>query len=194
MVQAEHLRLSTLLLQHISTKPPTSFQRHRRKLGRLSGGSGTLDVATDDGRDSDETFASEQPQGSLCEEIHGLLRVMWSGKWAVVTPHTVLTAVWSHVPAFRGYCQQDAQEFLWYVYPSLSPSLSLSIFLYRIVVVVIVVVVSELLRCLHDELSRSPASLTITLSHPHRDVVAVRELLPSLFQGELSSEVSIQSG
>ena len=75
---------------------------------------------------------------------------------------------------------------------------SLSIFLYHIVVVIVVVfvivVVSELLRCLHDELSRSPASLTITLSHPHRDVVAVRELLPSLFQGELSSEVSIQSG
>ena len=81
------------------------------------------------------------------------------------------------------------------IHLSLPPSLS--IFLYHIVVIVIVVVVvvvSELLRCLHDELSRSPASLTITLSHPHRDVVAVRELLPSLFQGELSSEVSIQSG
>ena len=53
--------------------------------------------------------------GSLCEEIHGLMRVMWSGKWAVVTPHTVLTAIWHHIPTFRGYCQQDAQEFLWCV-------------------------------------------------------------------------------
>lgn len=51
--------------------------------------------------------------GSLCEEIHGLMRVMWSGKWAVVTPHTILTAIWHHIPTFRGYCQQDAQEFLW---------------------------------------------------------------------------------
>ena len=52
---------------------------------------------------------------SLTQEIHGLMRVMWSGKWAVVTPHTVLSAVWTHIPSFRGYCQQDAQEFLWYV-------------------------------------------------------------------------------
>ena len=50
---------------------------------------------------------------SLSQEVHGLMRVMWSGKWAVVTPHAVLNAVWRLVPAFRGYSQQDAQEFLW---------------------------------------------------------------------------------
>ena len=49
--------------------------------------------------------------------------------------------------------------------------------------------VSELLHRLHEELCQSPPGLTITLSHPFRDVVALRELLPSLFQGELSSEV-----
>lgn len=52
---------------------------------------------------------------SLCRELHGLMRVMWSGKWAVVTPHTILTSVWQHMPSFRGYCQQDAQEFMWSV-------------------------------------------------------------------------------
>ena len=49
----------------------------------------------------------------LSQEVHSLMRVMWSGKWAVVTPHAVLNAVWRLVPAFRGYSQQDAQEFLW---------------------------------------------------------------------------------
>uniref|UniRef100_A0A8B9TJZ6 Ubiquitin carboxyl-terminal hydrolase n=1 Tax=Anas platyrhynchos TaxID=8839 RepID=A0A8B9TJZ6_ANAPL len=38
---------------------------------------------------------------SLCHELHTLFQVMWSGKWALVL-----------IPAFRGYAQQDAQEFL----------------------------------------------------------------------------------
>lgn len=53
------------------------------------------------------------PPCRLSQAVHSLLRVMWSGKWAVVTPHAVLNAVWRLVPAFRGYSQQDAQEFLW---------------------------------------------------------------------------------
>ena len=52
---------------------------------------------------------------SLCHEMHRLMRVMWSGKWAVVTPHTVLNSVWRLIPTFHGYTQQDAQEFLWWV-------------------------------------------------------------------------------
>lgn len=48
----------------------------------------------------------------LCHELHMLLRVMWSGKWAIVSPHGILSAVWQLIPSFRGYCQQDAQEFL----------------------------------------------------------------------------------
>ena len=51
---------------------------------------------------------------------------------------------------------------------------------------------SELLHRLHEELCQSPPGLTITLSHPFRDVVALSELLPSLFQGELASEVSYE--
>uniref|UniRef100_A0A8B9TKF8 ubiquitinyl hydrolase 1 n=1 Tax=Anas platyrhynchos TaxID=8839 RepID=A0A8B9TKF8_ANAPL len=33
-------------------------------------------------------------------------------KWALVSPFAMLHSVWSLIPAFRGYDQQDAQEFL----------------------------------------------------------------------------------
>lgn len=49
---------------------------------------------------------------SLCEELRALFHVLWSGKWTVVSPNTLLQAMWSYIPAFRGYSQQDAQEFL----------------------------------------------------------------------------------
>lgn len=48
--------------------------------------------------------------------MHGLLRVLWSGKWAQVSPHGFLHAVWKAIPAFKGHLQHDAQEFLWYVF------------------------------------------------------------------------------
>ncbi|XP_034019047.1 ubiquitin carboxyl-terminal hydrolase 44 [Thalassophryne amazonica] len=49
---------------------------------------------------------------SLCQELHTLFQVMWSGKWALVSPFAMLHSVWQLIPAFRGYAQQDAQEFL----------------------------------------------------------------------------------
>ncbi|KAL3842436.1 hypothetical protein ACJMK2_020453, partial [Sinanodonta woodiana] len=49
---------------------------------------------------------------SLCRELHGLLRVLWSGKWAQVSPYAFLSAVWHAIPVFKGYAQHDAQEFL----------------------------------------------------------------------------------
>ena len=50
---------------------------------------------------------------SLSHELYALFRVMWSGKWALVSPHAMLNAVWRMIPFFKGYAQQDAQEFLW---------------------------------------------------------------------------------
>jgi len=49
---------------------------------------------------------------SLANELSALLRVMWSGKWAVVSPHQMLSAIWTRMPFFKGYTQHDAQEFL----------------------------------------------------------------------------------
>ncbi|XP_051028617.1 ubiquitin carboxyl-terminal hydrolase 44 [Acomys russatus] len=52
------------------------------------------------------------PSSSLCHELHTLFQVMWSGEWALVSPFAMLHSVWKLIPAFRGYAQQDAQEFL----------------------------------------------------------------------------------
>ncbi|ESO97065.1 hypothetical protein LOTGIDRAFT_176534, partial [Lottia gigantea] len=49
---------------------------------------------------------------SLWHELHGLLRVLWSGKWSQVSPHGFLHTVWNRIPMFKGYSQHDAQEFL----------------------------------------------------------------------------------
>ncbi|XP_077017891.1 ubiquitin carboxyl-terminal hydrolase 49 [Tamandua tetradactyla] len=62
-----------------------------------------------------ELIQNKEPNSkhiSLCHELHTLFRVMWSGKWALVSPFAMLHSVWSLIPAFRGYDQQDAQEFL----------------------------------------------------------------------------------
>lgn len=39
-------------------------------------------------------------------QLHALLRVLWSGKWAVVTPFALLEAIWKFVPRFKNYQQQ----------------------------------------------------------------------------------------
>uniref|UniRef100_A0A3Q2NYC9 Ubiquitin carboxyl-terminal hydrolase n=1 Tax=Fundulus heteroclitus TaxID=8078 RepID=A0A3Q2NYC9_FUNHE len=59
-----------------------------------------------------EPRCSTRQQMSLCHELHTLFRVMWSGRWTLVSPFAMLHSVWNLIPAFRGYDQQDAQEFL----------------------------------------------------------------------------------
>ncbi|KAL7843817.1 hypothetical protein AOLI_G00253290 [Acnodon oligacanthus] len=59
-----------------------------------------------------EPRCSSRQQMSLCHELHTLFRVMWSGRWTLVSPFAMLHSVWNLIPAFRGYNQQDAQEFL----------------------------------------------------------------------------------
>ena len=52
---------------------------------------------------------------SLSEELYRLFRVMWSGRWAIITPHALVLAIWRFVPRFACYQQQDAQEFFTYL-------------------------------------------------------------------------------
>ncbi|XP_035532358.1 ubiquitin carboxyl-terminal hydrolase 44 [Morone saxatilis] len=86
-----------------------------RKGFQTSSGSGAgLSGGASRGR-SMELIQPKEPSSkhiSLCHELHTLFQVMWSGKWALVSPFAMLHSVWQLIPAFRGYAQQDAQEFL----------------------------------------------------------------------------------
>lgn len=85
----------------------------QRKGFQSGSGSGLIGGASR-GR-SMELIQPKEPSSehiSLCHELHTLFQVMWSGKWALVSPFAMLHSVWQLIPAFRGYAQQDAQEFL----------------------------------------------------------------------------------
>ncbi|KAM4712189.1 ubiquitin carboxyl-terminal hydrolase 44 [Anableps anableps] len=86
---------------------PLSQRKGLQSTSGLSGGASR-------GR-SMELIQPKEPSSkhiSLCHELHTLFQVMWSGKWALVSPFAMLHSVWQLIPAFRGYAQQDAQEFL----------------------------------------------------------------------------------
>ncbi|XP_028394240.1 ubiquitin carboxyl-terminal hydrolase 44-like [Dendronephthya gigantea] len=70
----------------------------------VSANHSSLNESSDSGEQNKKVFFSD--------ELHALFRVMWSGKWAIVTPLAVLHAVWKLIPSFLGYSQHDAQEFL----------------------------------------------------------------------------------
>ncbi|XP_039730006.1 ubiquitin carboxyl-terminal hydrolase 44 [Pteropus medius] len=83
------------------------FSRHPSLSSRLTGG-----VSKSRKMELIQLRESSSQYISLCHELHTLFQVMWSGKWALVSPFAMLHSVWRLIPAFRGYAQQDAQEFL----------------------------------------------------------------------------------
>uniref|UniRef100_A0A8C9T4K8 Ubiquitin carboxyl-terminal hydrolase n=1 Tax=Scleropages formosus TaxID=113540 RepID=A0A8C9T4K8_SCLFO len=94
-------------LQHPPSPPAAVPRKGPTLVSGLSGGAPR-------GR-SMELIQPKEPSSkhiSLCHELHTLFQVMWSGKWALVSPFAMLHSVWQLIPAFRGYAQQDAQEFL----------------------------------------------------------------------------------
>ncbi|XP_056093953.1 ubiquitin carboxyl-terminal hydrolase 49 [Rhinichthys klamathensis goyatoka] len=84
----------------------------------VGGGARTLATLVQPSLSSAELVQPKEPRSSsrqkmsLCHELHTLFRVMWSGRWSLVSPFAMLHSVWNLIPAFRGYDQQDAQEFL----------------------------------------------------------------------------------
>ncbi|KAL1922380.1 uncharacterized protein VTP21DRAFT_9919 [Calcarisporiella thermophila] len=52
---------------------------------------------------------------SICSEFCYLLREIWSGESTVISPNSFFTTLCRAMPIFRGYQQQDAQEFLRYL-------------------------------------------------------------------------------
>jgi len=59
-------------------------------------------------------------------QMHRVLRVLWSGRWAVVTPTSLILAVWRFMPQFRGYQQHDAMEFYQMLTSALDDELQVS--------------------------------------------------------------------
>ncbi|XP_046879010.1 ubiquitin carboxyl-terminal hydrolase 44 [Hypomesus transpacificus] len=115
LTQALELLASAVHGQLVGTVPlpggQPSYQLAQRKGPQMGAGlSGGASRAR-----SMELIQPKEPSSkhiSLCHELHTLFQVMWSGKWALVSPFAMLHSVWQLIPAFRGYAQQDAQEFL----------------------------------------------------------------------------------
>lgn len=100
---------------------------------------------------------------SLCHELHTLFQVMWSGKWALVSPFAMLHSVWRLIPAFRGYGQQDAQEFL-----------------------------CELLDKIQHELETTGTKLPALIPTSQRKLIKqVLNVVNNIFHGQLLSQVRI---
>lgn len=106
---------------------------------------------------------STRQQMSLCHELHTLFRVMWSGRWSLVSPFAMLHSVWNLIPAFRGYDQQDAQEFL-----------------------------CELLDKVQQELDNDGSKQRIVIPLTKRKLSKqVLKVLNTIFHGQLLSQVSV---
>ncbi|XP_006750900.1 ubiquitin carboxyl-terminal hydrolase 49, partial [Leptonychotes weddellii] len=153
--------------------------------GRPAGGSATELSARSDGAEacereglcfnggasisrSLELIQNKEPSSkhiSLCHELHTLFRVMWSGKWALVSPFAMLHSVWSLIPAFRGYDQQDAQEFL-----------------------------CELLHKVQQELESEGTTRRILIPFSQRKLTKqVLKVVNTIFHGQLLSQVTCVS-
>ncbi|KAJ1068394.1 hypothetical protein K5549_005090 [Capra hircus] len=115
-----------------------------------------------------ELIQNKEPSSkhiSLCHELHTLFRVMWSGKWALVSPFAMLHSVWSLIPAFRGYDQQDAQEFL-----------------------------CELLHKVQQELESEGTTRRILIPFSQRKLTKqVLKVVNTIFHGQLLSQVTCVS-
>ncbi|XP_036976980.1 ubiquitin carboxyl-terminal hydrolase 44 [Acanthopagrus latus] len=107
--------LASAVHGQLAGKASSQSSLTQRKGFQASSGSGAgLSGGASRGR-SMELIQPKEPSSkhiSLCHELHTLFQVMWSGKWALVSPFAMLHSVWQLIPAFRGYAQQDAQEFL----------------------------------------------------------------------------------
>ncbi|XP_068573281.1 ubiquitin carboxyl-terminal hydrolase 44 isoform X1 [Cebidichthys violaceus] len=107
--------LASAVHGQLAVKAPSMSPLIQRRGFQASSGSGAGLSGGASRTRSMELIQPKEPSSkhiSLCHELHTLFQVMWSGKWALVSPFAMLHSVWQLIPAFRGYAQQDAQEFL----------------------------------------------------------------------------------
>ena len=156
--------LASAVHGQLAGKSSSQSSLTQRKGFQASSGSGAgLSGGASRGR-SMELIQPKEPSSkhiSLCHELHTLFQVMWSGKWALVSPFAMLHSVWQLIPAFRGYAQQDAQEFL-----------------------------CELLDKVQHELE-STGKHTTTAGVPQKRLIKqVLSVVNTIFHGQLLSQVS----
>uniref|UniRef100_A0A671SNX3 Ubiquitin carboxyl-terminal hydrolase n=1 Tax=Sinocyclocheilus anshuiensis TaxID=1608454 RepID=A0A671SNX3_9TELE len=150
-----------LLASAVSRKLGLSTQRVTQPKGSIQGSG--LSGGASRSRNM-ELIQPKEPSSkhiSLCHELHTLFQVMWSGKWALVSPFAMLHSVWQLIPAFRGYAQQDAQEFL-----------------------------CELLDKVQHELERTRTLTPATVpANQRRLIKQVLSVVNTIFHGQLLSQV-----
>lgn len=150
-----------LLASAVSRKLGLSAQRVIQPKGSIQGSG--LSGGASRSRNM-ELIQPKEPSSkhiSLCHELHTLFQVMWSGKWALVSPFAMLHSVWQLIPAFRGYAQQDAQEFL-----------------------------CELLDKVQHELERTRTLTPATVpANQRRLIKQVLSVVNTIFHGQLLSQV-----
>jgi ubiquitin C-terminal hydrolase len=56
--------------------------------------------------------AADLSGSTLAAHVSATLRILWSGRWAVLTPAALVQDVKKKLPAFNSYAQMDAREFL----------------------------------------------------------------------------------
>ncbi|KAI8914564.1 Usp3 protein [Gorgonomyces haynaldii] len=66
----------------------------------------------------------QQQAPSIWTEFCQLMLDMWDTKSTVLSPDSILRAVWKVVPSFHGYQQQDCQEFIRYLLDAMHSELS----------------------------------------------------------------------
>lgn len=102
---------SVLVVKH--TEECLNSVKQRRSSSRRYAATTTTTTSSSSSRGSrTRRKKDDAPPVSICQNLHELLRVLWSGKWAVVSPFAMLESLWRIAPGFQGYQQQDAQEFL----------------------------------------------------------------------------------
>jgi hypothetical protein len=81
--------------------------RSRHRDHRNVGSAQAVTSAPGPGEEAEQS--GETPAMVLCDEWYALVKITNAGKWACVTPHAMLRAMWRVHPSFYGYAQQDAQ-------------------------------------------------------------------------------------
>ena len=74
----------------------------------------------EDAEDSDSDSDDEEDHSSLSRDFSALLSTIWEGSKIQYTPDHFLQTVWTLYERFRGFKQQDAQEFVLFLMNQLS--------------------------------------------------------------------------